>query len=388
MPAPMRPHLAYTPPAALPATAASTPRAAHAAHAHGAACNGTCRAAGYAARHVACGRPATRSNGSCRTAHSQIGAAWLRQFCAALLCALFCALLWGMPGLALAQAGVLPVPELTARVIDQTGTLSDADKAAMEAKLADYEKAKGSQIVVLMVPTTQPEDIAAYAHRVASTWKIGRRDVGDGVLLVVAKNDRRMRIEVARALEGALPDLAVARILDHTMKPQFRQNHYAQGISAALDQIMRALDGEELPLADRNATQAADDALDMGQVLTIAVFCSLLCGTFLVNRTSPIQNALITSLLTGGVVGIWSDFALSMTAFAAIVAFGIGWLIGWGNLPDDGDDPPHSSRGGRGGRSPIIIGGSSSGGWGSGSGGGFSSGGGGSFGGGGASGGW
>ena len=296
-----------------------------------------------------------------------------------------------MPGLALAQAGVLPVPELTARVIDQTGTLSDADKAAMEAKLADYEKTKGSQIVVLMVPTTQPEDIAAYAHRVASTWKIGRRDVGDGVLLVVAKNDRRMRIEVARALEGALPDLAVARILDHTMKPQFRQNQYAQGISAALDQIMRALDGEELPLADRNATQAADDALDMGQVLTIAVFCSLLCGAFLVNRTSPIQNALITSLLTGGVVGIWSDFALSMTAFAAIVAFGIGWLIGWGNLPDD-DGPPHSSRGGRGRRSPIIIGGSSSGGWGggwsSGSGGGFSSGGGGSFGGGGASGDW
>ena len=388
MPAPMRPHLAYTPSAALPATAASARRAAHAAHAHSAARNGTCRATGHAACHIACGRPAARPNGSCRTARSQIGAAWLHPFCAALLCALFCALLWGMPGLALAQAGVLPVPELTARVIDQTGTLSDADKAAMEAKLADYEKAKGSQIVVLMVPTTQPEDIAAYAHRVASTWKIGRRDVGDGVLLVVAKNDRRMRIEVARALEGALPDLAVARILDHTMKPQFRHNHYAQGISAALDQIMRALDGEELPLADRNATQAADDALDMGQVLTIAVFCSLLCGTFLVNRTSPIQNALITSLLTGGVVGIWSDFALSMTAFAAIVAFGIGWLIGWGNLPDDGDDPPHSSRGGRGGRSPIIIGGSSSGGWGSGSGGGFSSGGGGSFGGGGASGGW
>lgn len=94
-----------------------------------------------------------------------------------------------------------PVPALTARVIDQTGTLSATDKAALEAKLAAYEQNKGSQIVVLMVPTTQPEDIAAYAHRVASDWKIGRRDVGDdGMLLIVAKDDRRMRIEVARAL--------------------------------------------------------------------------------------------------------------------------------------------------------------------------------------------
>ncbi|MDO4796278.1 MAG: TPM domain-containing protein, partial [Brachymonas sp.] len=100
------------------------------------------------------------------------------------------------PGLSLAQ-GVQPVPTLTARVIDQTGTLSEADKAALEAKLAAYERDKGSQIVVLMVPSTQPEDIASYAHRVASNWKIGRRDVGDGVLLIVAKDDRRMRIEVA-----------------------------------------------------------------------------------------------------------------------------------------------------------------------------------------------
>ena len=114
------------------------------------------------------------------SAHGWIAALWLRR----LGVALCCMLLWSLPGRVLAQADVLPVPQLTARVIDQTGTLSDTDKEALEAKLADYEKAKGSQIVVLMVPTTQPEDIAAYANRVANAWKIGRRDVGDGVLVL------------------------------------------------------------------------------------------------------------------------------------------------------------------------------------------------------------
>ena len=120
---------------------------------------------------------------------------------------------------AIAAAGawaqpVQPVPALTARVIDQTGTLDASQRAALEAKLAALEKAKGSQVVVLMVPTTAPEDIASYANRVGNAWKIGRRDVGDGVLLLVAKNDRKMRIEVAKTLEGAIPDVLAARIID------------------------------------------------------------------------------------------------------------------------------------------------------------------------------
>ena len=113
-------------------------------------------------------------------------------------------------------------PRSTARVIDQTGTLDAAQREALEAKLAAFEQKKGSQIVVLMVPTTQPEDIASYANRVATHWKIGRKDVGDGMLVIVAKNDRKMRIEVAKALEGAVPDLAAARIIDDAMKPRFR----------------------------------------------------------------------------------------------------------------------------------------------------------------------
>ncbi len=106
------------------------------------------------------------------------------------------------------------MPALTARVIDQTGTLDASQRDALEAKLRAFEEAAGPQIVVLMVPSTQPEDIAAYAFRVADNWKIGRREVGDGVLVVVAKNDRRLRIEVAKALEGAIPDLAARQIID------------------------------------------------------------------------------------------------------------------------------------------------------------------------------
>ena len=126
--------------------------------------------------------------------------------------------------------GVLPVPALTAALIDQTHTLSVEESRAIEHRLRSIEAKSGSQVVVLMVPTTAPEDIAPFAYRVASTWKIGRKHVGDGLLIVVAKDDRRMRIEVARALEGAIPDLAAARIIDQQMAPQFRQGQYAAGM--------------------------------------------------------------------------------------------------------------------------------------------------------------
>jgi len=139
------------------------------------------------------------------------------------------------------------VPPLTGHVIDQTGTLSAADTQALEGQLVALEKARGSQVVVLMVPTTAPEDIAAYANRVGNQWKIGRRDVGDGVLVLVAKNDRKMRIEVAKSLEGAIPDIAAARIIDGAMKPRFQQGDFAGGLSAAVTQIGARIAGEALP---------------------------------------------------------------------------------------------------------------------------------------------
>lgn len=297
------------------------------------------------------------------------------------------------PGLGQAQ-DVLPVPALTARVIDQTGTLSEADKAALEAKLAAYERDKGSQIVVLMVPTTQPEDIASYAHRVASSWKIGRRDVGDGVLLIVAKDDRRMRIEVAKKLEGALPDLAVARILDQTMKPQFRTGNYAGGLSAALDQITRVIDGEELPPMQTDPVGRGKGQVDWALVLVIVIMGSLAGGSLLKDAMGRVLGSLATGALTGGLV-FWISGLVFMAGVAGVASLFLTLLSGLGG-PGGG--------GGGGGRKvrrrhdPIIIGGPPfGGGWGSGGsdwgggfggGGGFSSGGGGDFGGGGASGDW
>ena len=147
-----------------------------------------------------------------------------------------------------AQAqGVLPVPALTARVIDTTGTLDAIQLKGLDDKLAAFEREKGTQIAFLLVPTTQPEDIGSYANRVANDWKIGRKGVGDGVLLVVAKSDRKVRIEVAKTLEGAVPDLAARQIIDSAITPNFRKDDYAGGLHAAADQLIARIKGEALP---------------------------------------------------------------------------------------------------------------------------------------------
>jgi uncharacterized protein len=166
---------------------------------------------------------------------------WIRAFAAALLLAVA----W----LAQAQSapGLRPIPPLTGPVMDATGTLSSQDQATLGAKLAALERDKGAQVVLLMVPTTAPEDIAAYANRVGNAWKIGRKDVGDGLLLLVAKNDRRVRIEVAKTLEGAVPDLAANQIIENAITPAFRRGDFAGGLNAAVDQIGALIRGEPLP---------------------------------------------------------------------------------------------------------------------------------------------
>ncbi|MFV0681463.1 TPM domain-containing protein [Ottowia sp.] len=146
-----------------------------------------------------------------------------------------------------AAQSVLPVPALTGQVIDQTGTLDTAQIAQLEATLATLERDKGAQLVVLMVPTTVPEDIASYANRVGNAWKIGRDGVGDGVILLVALKDRRVRIEVAKTLEGAIPDIAARHIIDEAIKPRFRAGDFAGGITAAVDQLNARIRGEALP---------------------------------------------------------------------------------------------------------------------------------------------
>lgn len=159
-------------------------------------------------------------------------------------------LVLGMVTPALAQTRQQPVPRITSRVIDQTGTLTAEQQATLEDKLAAFEARKGSQIAVLVVATTEPEDIFTYSDRVAHAWKLGRPKIDDGALLVVAKNDRELRIEVGRALEGALTDLTAHRIISDTIVPLFRQGDFYGGINAGLDQVIRIVDGEPLPPPD------------------------------------------------------------------------------------------------------------------------------------------
>ena len=286
---------------------------------------------------------------------------------------------------------VLPVPALTARVIDQTGTLDAAQKKALEAKLASLEKAKGSQVVVLMVPTTAPEDIASYTQRVGDTWKIGRKDVGDGLLLVVAKDDRKMRIAPAKTLEGAVPDVLAARIIDETMKPLFRAGDFAGGIGGAVDQITGLINGEALPppqwenSSSSGGGEGSGNTNDTGmgwQDLAIFLFFAVFIGGAIVR--SVLGNKL-GALVMGGGAGIAAFVVTSSIVIAAVA--GVLALVVTLFGAATGAMLPNTTRRGGGGWS-SGGGGSWGGGSSRGGGGGFSPGGGGNFGGGGASGDW
>ena len=284
---------------------------------------------------------------------------------------------WWWPA---AAQSVQPVPALTARLIDQTHTLSSEQALAIEGQLRAIEEKSGSQVVVLMVPTTAPEDIAAYAWRVADSWKIGRKSVGDGVLVVIAKEDRRMRIEVARALEGAIPDLAAARIIDQRMAPRFRQNDYAGGIRDALTELGARIAGEALPAPSPQGSAAESGEWNWEE---LAIF--LFVGVMFV---APLVRGIFGNKLGALFMGAGTGFLAYVLTASVLLAGGAGVLALLLTLLSNG------KRGGRGGGGPFIGGGGFGGGGGSwggggfGGGGGFSSGGGGSFGGGGASGSW
>ncbi|MDP1654556.1 MAG: TPM domain-containing protein [Hylemonella sp.] len=291
-------------------------------------------------------------------------------------------LLAALASAAQAQA-VLPVPALTARVMDQTGTLNAAQLSALEAKLAGFEQTQGSQIVILLVPTTQPEDIAAYANRVFNTWKPGRAGLGDGLLLVVAKQDRKIRLEVARALEGAIPDLAAKQVIDETLTPHFRQNDFAGGLDLALDQLVALIRGEGLPppTSPPRAADAGMEWMDLGILLLVAV---PVVGSLL----RRILGHKLGTLATGGAVAALTfvfTASLLLAGMAALLAvlltFIAGTPLGSALLAASQQRQHHGGRWGGG-----DFGGGFGGGFGSG--GGFSSGGGGDGAGGGASGDW
>ncbi len=274
--------------------------------------------------------------------------------------------------------GVQAIPSLTAHVIDTTGTLDAAQRQALESKLRVFEQKRGAQVVVLIVPTTLPEDIAAYAQRVGDNWKIGRHNIGDGLLLVVAKDERKVRIETTKALEGAIPDLAARQIIDTAITPRFLQGDFAGGLDAAADQIIARIGAENLPAperggAGRKSAGAGFDWTDMAVFLFIAVPIGARLLSGLLGRK-------VGALATSGAVGVlaWLFTAsLLIAGLASVAGLVVALFAGLGALGRSG----RSSGWGAG---PGGFGG---GGW-SGGGGGFSSGGGGNFGGGGASGDW
>ncbi len=258
---------------------------------------------------------------------------------------------------AFAQLAVPPV----ARVSDQTATLSGADIAALERTLQDFEQRKGSQIAVLVVPSTAPETVEQYALRVAETWKLGRKGVDDGALLLVAKDDRALRIEVGYGLEGALTDIAAKRIVSDVIVPYFRQGDFAGGIRAGVDRMIGVIDGEPLPEPSRT-TAGGEGGIEQYAPMLFIVALGL--GGVLRAMLGRLPGA----LATGGVVGFiaWIVAGLLPIAIVAGIAALLITLFG----------------GGRG-----IGGFGGGGGFGHGGGGGFGGGGGG-FGGGGASGRW
>ncbi len=280
---------------------------------------------------------------------------------------------------------VQPIPALTGHVVDTTGLLDASQQAALEAKLDALEKSKGSQVVVLIVPTVQPEDISSYANRVGNAWKIGRKNVGDGVLFVVAFKDRQMRIEVAKTLEGAIPDLAAKQIITNAVTPRFKAGDYAGGISAGVDQLSARIKGEALPEVGAAGTTGGSGGSGLPggfewMDLAIFLFFAVPIGGAV---AKSIFGQKLGSLITGGAVGTLAfvfTASLIIASLAGVVALLFALFSG---LP--GGSRGRSGGSGRGG---FGGGGFGGGGFSGGGGGGFSSGGGGDFGGGGASGSW
>ncbi len=279
----------------------------------------------------------------------------------------FCALLLVLLALP-SLAAQVPVPPLTGRVIDLTGTLTAEQQQHLETEIAALEARKGSQVAVLLVSTTGEDSIEQFGIRVVDAWKLGRKGVDDGVLVLVAKKDRALRIEVGYGLEGVIPDAVANRIVEEVMVPLLRQGDYYAALQAGVDRIARLIQGEPLPEpAPGPATRGWSR---IGQALPTLLFAVLILGGVL----RAIFGTLPAASITGGVMGL-ALWLLAGSLFAAIVAGIIAFLFTLG--------------GGGGGTGGYYRGGGlGRGGFGGGNFGGGFRGGGGGFGGGGASGRW
>jgi len=283
---------------------------------------------------------------------------------------------WLMAGALLAADGPQPVPPLRTRVTDLTGTLTASESQALEAKLAAFESRTGNQLAVLIVPTTQPETLEEYGIRVAEAWKLGQKGKDNGVLFLIAKNDKRMRIEVGYGLEGELTDVASRRIIGDTVAPLFSQGQFAGGINAGADRIMRIVSGDEPPPKAEPRRQAHSGGnIDWGTIIILLLIGVPAIGAVLRSMFGNVGGSLAGAGLAGGAVWLFVG-SLAFGAIAAVIAFVLITFTGFAGRGGPGMWIPGGGGGGGG-----------FGGGGFGGGGGFSGGGGG-FGGGGASGGW
>ena len=278
-----------------------------------------------------------------------------------------------------AAAGMAGIPAMDSPVVDTTGTLDAATHEALEQKALALQERKGSQLQVLIVPTTGDEPIEQYARRVFDQWEIGRKGVDDGVLLLVAKDDRRVRIEPGYGLEGAIPDAIANRIIQEYLVPRFREEDYRGGIEAATSALVSLVDGEALPPPVSSHPQSAASGPLPGSGLLVGAFLGFVAGSvlrMLLSFLPRLPRAGLTAVGGGAAALLLGGGFLSLVV-AALVA----GIVGLGNA----SPARYAGRGGWGG-------GGFGGGWGGGMGGGFGGGGwgggGGRSGGGGASGGW
>jgi uncharacterized protein len=256
------------------------------------------------------------------------------------------------------------VPPLQARVTDLTGTLKPDEKAGLESRLSAFEAEKGSQIAILLVPTTEPETIEQYSIRVVDAWKLGRKGIDDGVLILLAKQDRTVRIEVGRGLEGAIPDAVANRIVEDVMIPFFKQGDFYGGLSEGIDSLFALIRGEPLP--EPAGGEGIPDE-NLGGIFGLSILGGIFGGRILRFLFGPLLGGLIAGAGAGLLVALFGlpilfslfvGFFVFMAVFGGIGRVGPGgWYGGPGGF--GGSSGGGGFRGGGGG----FSGGGASGRW-------------------------
>lgn len=224
-----------------------------------------------------------------------------------------------------AEGDPQPVPPLKERVTDTTATLSSADEARIEAKLKQFEAQKGAQIAVLIVGTTQPEAIFDYAIRVGEAWKLGRKGVDDGVLFLIAKNDRKLQILTGPGLQGSLTDAMSKRIIAETVAPKFRSGDFAGGIEQGVDKIIAVLQGEALPPPQKKRVSVKNTNYE--GFLVVGVIAALFVGPLLRSLLGRFLGAGATAGVTGAAAW-WIAGGLLFPIAAAVIVFLVVLMMG------------------------------------------------------------